>query len=148
MAATIVRPDGRMLLTQRRDNGAWEPPGGVLELAEDIHAGVRREVREETGLEFQVERLTGVYKNMTLGVVALMFRGQTTGGTLTLNDEVQDFRWIRPAEAQAVLTEVFAVRVLDALEGPDVQVRAHDGRQVLPADASHTSSTSTSSWSS
>lgn len=36
--------------------------------------GSRREVREETGIEIEIERLTGVYKNMELGVVALVFR--------------------------------------------------------------------------
>ncbi|MDQ7808991.1 NUDIX hydrolase [Amycolatopsis sp. A133] len=148
VAATIVRPDGRILVTQRRDNGAWEPPGGVLELAEDIHAGVRREVREETGLDLDVERLTGVYKHMEAAVVALMFRGRPAGGTLTVNDEVRDFRWIRPEEVPALLTEVFAVRVFDALGGSDVRVRAHDGRTVLGAAPDQSPSTRTSSWSS
>ena len=40
--------DGRVLVIRRRDNGRWEPPGGVLELDETFEAGVRREVHEET----------------------------------------------------------------------------------------------------
>ena len=44
-------------MTQRRDNGHWEPPGGVLELDESILDGARREVREETGLHIEPERL-------------------------------------------------------------------------------------------
>ncbi|HLI36051.1 MAG TPA: NUDIX domain-containing protein [Streptosporangiaceae bacterium] len=41
---------GRPALVRRRDTPRWEPPGGVLELDEPIHAGLCREVREESGL--------------------------------------------------------------------------------------------------
>jgi ADP-ribose pyrophosphatase YjhB (NUDIX family) len=67
-------------MTQRRDNGHWEPPGGVLELAESIIDGLRREVREGTGIEIQPDQLTGVYKNMPRGIVALVFRAHVIGG--------------------------------------------------------------------
>ena len=72
VAGIIVDAAGRALLVQRRDNGHWEPPGGVLELDESISDGLRREVSEETGLDIQPERLTGICKNMPLGVVALV----------------------------------------------------------------------------
>jgi hypothetical protein len=49
-------------------------PKGILELNESIPAGVRREVEEETGVVVEPERPTGVYKNVALGVVALVFR--------------------------------------------------------------------------
>jgi len=39
----------------------WDLPGGSLEPAEDLISGLRREVREETGLvQFSVERLLTV----------------------------------------------------------------------------------------
>jgi ADP-ribose pyrophosphatase YjhB (NUDIX family) len=34
---------------------------------------VRREVAEETGVDVEVGRLTGVYKNLERGIVALVF---------------------------------------------------------------------------
>jgi ADP-ribose pyrophosphatase YjhB (NUDIX family) len=46
VAGVVVDDAGRALLIQRRDNGHWEPPGGVLETGEDIIAGLRREVAE------------------------------------------------------------------------------------------------------
>src|SRR5215471_18025848 len=88
VAAVITDDHGRALLIQRRDNRHWEPPGGVLELAESIHDGLCREVREETGLDVEPLSLTGVYKNITRGIVALVFRCKVTGGNLTTNDEV------------------------------------------------------------
>src|SRR5690348_13369463 len=85
-----VIPDdhGRVLLIRRRDNQHWEPPGGVLELDETIHDGLRREIREETGLDIEPDALTGVYKNMPRGIIALVFRCKITGGQLAVNDEV------------------------------------------------------------
>src|SRR5262245_42920607 len=72
VAGVVVREDGRVLVIKRADNGAWEAPGGVLELDERPEEGACREVLEETGIKVETERLTGVYKNMKRGVVALV----------------------------------------------------------------------------
>jgi 8-oxo-dGTP diphosphatase len=77
VSGVITDDHGRALLIQRRDNHRWEPPGGVLELAESIEDGLRREVREETGLDVEPGTLSGVYKNMSRGIVALVFRCQS-----------------------------------------------------------------------
>ena len=58
----------------------------MLELDESIETGLRREIREETGLAIEPIALTGVYKNMTRGIVALVFRCKITGGQLTTNN--------------------------------------------------------------
>lgn len=83
VAAAIVRDDDRVLAIRRRDNDRWEPHGGVLELDEGIHEGIAREVLEETGLHVQPGPLTGVYKNMRHGIVALVFRCRVSGGSAT-----------------------------------------------------------------
>ena len=70
----VLRDDGRVLAIKRHDDGRWVPPGGVLELDETPQDGVAREVYEETGLKVQPVRLSGVYKNMRLGVVSLSLR--------------------------------------------------------------------------
>src|SRR5580658_5805778 len=68
VAGVVVDDQGRARLIQRRDNHHWEAPGGVLELGESIDDGLRREVREETGLDVEPVMLTGVYKNMKHGI--------------------------------------------------------------------------------
>ncbi|WEB41367.1 NUDIX domain-containing protein [Streptomyces yunnanensis] len=134
VAGVVVREDGRVLVIKRADNGAWEAPGGVLELDERPEEGACREVLEETGIEVKTERLTGVYKNMKRGVVALVFRCRPAGGEERTSDESVDVRWFTRAEVESHMVEAYAVRVLDALDAGVPQVRAHDGRRLFPAD--------------
>lgn len=132
VAGVVVDDQGRALLIRRRDNRHWEPPGGILELGETIHAGVCRELREETGLAVQPVALTGVYKNMKRGIVALVFRCRMLGGHLTPNDEVSGFQWATANEITNMVDEAYAVRVLDALhENGAPAVRQHDGLHLL-----------------
>jgi len=132
VAAVITDDSGRALLIQRRDNGKWEPPGGVLELGETIEDGLRREVREETGLDIEPGPLTGVYKNMVRGVVALVFSCKVRGGALKLNTEVKAFHWARPAEISRFASEAYAARIIDALRSQsEATVRHHDGQNII-----------------
>lgn len=129
----IVTDDhGRALLVQRRDNHHWEAPGGVLELGESIEDGVRREVREETGLDVEPVALTGIYKNMNRGIIALVFRCKTTGGQLGTSDESEAFRWATGPEIRELASEAYAIRVIDALDGAATPaIRQHDGIKLL-----------------
>ena len=130
VAGVVVRDDGRILVVQRRDNARWEPPGGVLELGETFEDGVRREVAEETGVTVDIERLTGAYKNLPRGVVALVFRCRPAAGTPTPTDESQRVGWFTPDEVRSHMSPAYAVRVLDAL-ADGATFRAHDGVQLI-----------------
>jgi len=132
VAGAVVREDGRILAIRRHDNGAWEAPGGVLELDETVEAGLAREIREETGIEAEPVSLTGVYKNMKVGVVALFFRCRQVGGAEALSEETTEVRWILPAEVETLMAPTMAVRLLDALSYDGrPQIRTHDGVQLL-----------------
>ncbi len=130
VAGVVVREDGRVLTIKRADNGTWEPPGGVLELAEAPEDGVRREVYEETGVKVQVDRLTGVYKNTSRGIVALVFRCRVEGGHEQPTNEASAVAWLTPDEVTGRMAEVYAVRVTDALLDGAPRVRTHDGRSL------------------
>ncbi len=132
VAAVVVDDTDRVLVIQRSDNGAWQLPGGILELDETPEDGMRREVREETGVEVRPERLTGVYKNMKLGVVALVFRARLVSGTPHPTDEATAVDWWPADRVATDMVEAFAVRILDALRtDPTPAVRTHDGVRLL-----------------
>ena len=133
VAAAVVRTDGRILAIRRRDNGNWEPPGGILDLDETIEEGVTREVSEETGLLVEIDRLTGIYKNMTHGIIALVFRCHVVNGTPRPTAEASEAAWLTPEDVRERMNPAFAIRLLDALDdhahGPTV--RTHDGKDLL-----------------
>ena len=132
VAGVVVAADGRVLVVQRRDNGRWEAPGGVLERDETFEEGVAREVAEETGVTVAVERLTGVYKNVVRGVVVLVYRCRPVSGEAGPTEESRAVEWITPDEVRRRLLPAYGVRVLDALADAPAASRAHDGAEVLP----------------
>lgn len=130
-AAIFDDASENVLLIQRRDNGKWEPPGGVLELDETIEDGLRREVREESGAEITVGPLTGVYKNIPRGIVALVFRCTLSSEFSDTTAEARRVCWLPIAEAKSVMTEAYRLRILDALDARQPQIRAHDGNAII-----------------
>ena len=88
--------------------------------------------RQETGLDIEPDAITGVYKNMPRGIIALVFRCKITGGHLTANDEVTAFHWADQTDIRQLTSEAYAVRLLDALrEDAAPAVRQHDGTELL-----------------
>jgi ADP-ribose pyrophosphatase YjhB (NUDIX family) len=133
VAGIVVDDRGRVLVIRRRDNGHWEPPGGVLEIGESFEEGVRREVEEETGLSVTVERLTGVYKNMRRAVVALVFRCRPLANRPHETAEAASVRWVDPAEIAELMDPAYAVRITDAFSGAAPVTRIHDGTHLIDA---------------
>ncbi|QHC26646.1 NUDIX hydrolase [Streptomyces sp. GS7] len=133
VAGVIVDDRGRALLIQRRDNGQWEPPGGVLEPGETIPEALQREVLEETGIKIALPAaLTGIYKNMTGLIVSMVFRCEATDGTLTTGEETRALRWATREEVTEFADEAYAIRVLDAPDATSPPaVRAHDGVKLV-----------------
>jgi 8-oxo-dGTP diphosphatase len=131
VAGAVIREDGRFLTIKRADNGKWELPGGVLELDESPEDGVRREVYEETGIRVEVDQLSGIYKNLTRGIVALVFRCKPSGGAERTSDESTAVAWLTPEEVTERMSEVYAVRLLDATASDGPHVRNHDGHQLI-----------------
>lgn len=58
VVAGLIQQDGALLVCQRRQGGAfawqWEFPGGKVEPGETYEDGLRRELREELGIEAQI----------------------------------------------------------------------------------------------
>jgi 8-oxo-dGTP diphosphatase len=130
VAGIVVDDQDRVLVIQRRDNEHWEPPGGVLELPETFEQGVRREIAEEAGVAVSVDRLTGIYKNMKLGVVALVFRCTPVRGQAHSTFESRQVKWLTLGEVTDLMLPAYAVRVEDAFSD-QVSVRSHDGTQLI-----------------
>ena len=76
--------------------------------------------------------LTGIYKDMSRGIVALVFRCKVAGGQLTANDEVTAFQWADEDQVRELLTDAYAIRVTDVLHTSGTPaIRQHDGTHLL-----------------
>ena len=57
----LFNDEGKVLLQKRGDSGKWGFPGGAIELGETPEETAVRELKEETGLNVEVESLIGIY---------------------------------------------------------------------------------------
>ena len=95
--------DRRILLVRRAQppmQGRWSLPGGKLEFGERIEDGLRREVREESGLEVEVGSLIEVVEALDppYHYVILDYVCRRTGGELRAGDDASDVVFVRPDE--------------------------------------------------
>jgi len=126
--SAVVRDGAGRILLIKTAKGGWELPGGQVEPGEDFITALTREVREETGCEIDVGRLTGVTSNTgTQRVTIFTFLGRHIAGDPYPGDDSIDAGWFAPATAVGLVTHVVEqVRLTDALgDGQGVIYRAY-----------------------
>jgi len=120
--AVIFNEVGQVLLSHRRDMDAWNLPGGGLEKEELPTEGVVREVREETGLDVEVDRLVGIYGKTGRNELVFAFVCQITGGSLTQTEESDETRYFDIDSLPPNTLKKHALRVIDALRNQPAPV--------------------------
>ena len=96
VAAAIVERGGEVLLVRPQGAEAFALVAGYPEPHETIEEAAAREVREETGLEVQVERILGSYSIDPLGrnLVLVVCVASVVGGDFRLQaEELAEGRW-------------------------------------------------------
>jgi 8-oxo-dGTP diphosphatase len=123
----LVIDRNRVLLIRRGSEplkGHWSIPGGLLELGEELAEGVRREMKEETGLIVEPLEILTVFDRITrrrarvqYHYVIVDYVCRRTGGRLRAGSDVVDARWVRREDlpqyhlsekATAVVEQAFA----------------------------------------
>ena len=105
VSAAIFR-DGRFLLVRRARtpaSGLYTLPGGRVEWSEPLTDALKREIREETSLDIDIVGLAGwreILPAQSGGghYVILPFAAHWRSGSVMLNDELDDARWLLPQE--------------------------------------------------
>ena len=135
-AALFTDPAGQVLLVKPNYRDHWALPGGILEHGEPPHAGCRREIAEEIGLDIAPGRLLAIDWRPPDGVrprpiVAFVFDGGVIDDHTPIRlqeEELDGYRFVEPGELASYLPAFLAARTSAALAG-----RAGEAPVYVPA---------------
>jgi len=95
--------DGKVLLVKRAKEpslGTWSIPGGAIRLGESLRDAVKRELKEETGLDVDpveivgvVERIFRVGERVRFHYVIVDYACEVIEGILRASSDAQEVRW-------------------------------------------------------
>jgi 8-oxo-dGTP pyrophosphatase MutT (NUDIX family) len=108
VSAVVVNDKGEILLHQRSDFRTWALPSGILDPGENPADAIVREVFEETAVQVEPIRISGVYTTPTITYpngdqaryVITTFLCRPTGGPgpRVNDDESLDVRYFHPSK--------------------------------------------------
>ncbi|MGI5270043.1 NUDIX domain-containing protein [Nonomuraea sp. CA-218870] len=119
----VFDDEGRLLVARHGDVGLWAAPGGALDPDERPEEAVRRELREELGIEVRVRGLIGVHGGPEFRVhypnghecayMIAVYGCVIESGTPTPDgDEIREARWVREDELDGLAMTPWSPRVL------------------------------------
>lgn len=120
----IVWKDGKVLMVQRGRpprQGIWSLPGGLQMLGETVVDGIRREIREETGIEIDllglVEVVDSVQRDPSDRVLyhftIIDYAARWRSGEAVAGDDAAAVAWIDPADLHRLETWDETLRVIE-----------------------------------
>lgn len=109
----LILDGSRVLLVLRGHEplkGYWSLPGGAVETGEALEDALRREVREETGLDVEILGLVEVFERVTrddagaaeFHYILMDYACRATAGALCAADDASGARWFGRDEVAAL----------------------------------------------
>ncbi len=105
VSAAIFRDDRVLLVRRARSpgKGFYSLPGGRVEFGESLHTALHREVDEETAIAIDIVALAGWREVLPSAggsghYMIMSFAARWKAREPVLNDEHDDFEWLRPEE--------------------------------------------------
>lgn len=106
-AAAIFDDQGRVLLLEHvfRPDTGWGLPGGFLSRNEQPEEGLRRELREEVGIELEDVQILFVRSFGRLRQIEIIFRARAIGVPQPCSVEIKSADWFNPDSLPADLSK-------------------------------------------
>jgi 8-oxo-dGTP pyrophosphatase MutT (NUDIX family) len=133
-ARAVVRDsEGKILFVRRKDNGKWVMPSGSQELGETVYDCMRRETKEEAGIDVTSATVMAVYNYFataddfyqTLHVQFLV--NEWSGEVLKETGETSDARFWSIDEIRAAVPEKISSYYLEVID----DLEKYDGRVIV-----------------
>ncbi|MXX81664.1 MAG: NUDIX hydrolase [Chloroflexi bacterium] len=126
VAVVVLATDehGRLLYVRRNHEPAmyeWAWPSGFVDAGERVEDAAVREVREETGVEVEVEELLGVWSATGEQVVLIAYRARAVAGALRPGSEALAAAWhpLQPESRRPRTVFPHDAAVLRSFLGPE-----------------------------
>ncbi len=93
MSVIVVTEEQKILLVRHRKGNRlyWVLPGGRLEYGETFHECAVRELKEETGLDIEIEKFLflseAIAPDRSRHIVNIYLKGRITGGIMQIGNE-------------------------------------------------------------
>lgn len=117
VAGLVTNENDEILLINSPWRG-WEYPGGMVEPGETFQEALKREVKEEAGVDVEITGFVGLCKNIQRDVVNIDFTCKYIGGELKTSDESTEVRWVKKEDALAMITfPLTKIRLENMLSG-------------------------------
>ncbi len=110
VVGALIERGGKILLvkeTKEPTRGKWSHPAGWLEVGENPIDAVKREVKEESGFDFEPENILGVYSLLKSEAdiihhsIKLIYIGTISDKEVAeLADDVSETNWFTPDEIE------------------------------------------------
>jgi 8-oxo-dGTP diphosphatase len=101
----LVEREGEVLIARKRVvdghflSGQWHVPGGRVEEGESVEQAVRREIREEAGIDVEVVESLGIVDFEEQGARVHWYRCTPLTEGLRAGDDVEEVQYVSRAEA-------------------------------------------------
>jgi 8-oxo-dGTP diphosphatase len=120
----VVLDGHRVVLVKRANEplkGEWSLPGGAVDVGETLAEAIRREVREETGLDVEVGPIVDVLDRIRYDsdgriefhYVLIDFLCRPTGGELLCASDAEEAAWVDASDFKRYNVAEATVRVID-----------------------------------
>ena len=101
-AGALILHDDKILFQRRTDNGKWGLIGGLLEMNETYEEAAMREIREETGLEVQLDSFLGID---AAHVISAFYTASIVSGEPRIDEESYELRFFGKDEIPELFAE-------------------------------------------
>lgn len=125
-AGGIIFNEKNQVLLIKNPRKGWEYPGGQIEVGETIPDGLKREIKEESGVDVEIEDIVRIYSNtkkkkgfngvkLVPTIVTIDFICKYISGDLTISDESSKVKWFSIESAKEIINSRQKYRFINAL---------------------------------